>query len=299
MKMVFLMSAMASFAVLPVDGGDAEGLRSKWKDWKDPLSEEEIKELMKRDMHVDRALVEKSRKVRAPLESTVKFEAPATFLGRTFGEIRSVNTGSYMLHNDVLEYYYPTRGLDEAYFAFGHVVEYMSPKSHRLYRLSFGYMDYGYGSQGVLQPLGRYKSGTQLLEEGRAILADLERRLGAPLQKLQFMSQIWPYRPGMKMSGRFWSGPLPEYYICDESAWPTSRHAMAISNTNLGRLNVRLALTITYYDEYSLSLDITDKVETGHSRGEYEEEVRRRNGAVEKRNKYEEEFPQIEVEFPE
>ena len=46
-------------------------------------------------------------------------------------------------------------------------------------------------------------------------------------------------------------------------------------------------------------LDITNKVESARSRGEYEEEVRRRNGVVEKRNKYEEEFPQIEVEFPE
>ena len=102
----------------------------------------------------------------------------------------------------------------------------------------------------------------------------------------------------MKMS-RCWGGTLPEYYICDESAWPTSRHAVAISNTNLGRLNVRLSLAITYYDEYSVSLIISDRVESARSKGEYEEEVRRRKGVVEKRNKYEEEFPQIEVEFPE
>ena len=97
---------------------------------------------------------------------------------------------------------------------------------------------------------------------------------------------------------RCWSGVLPEYYICDESAWPTSRHAMAVSNTNLGRLNIRLSLAITYYDEYSLSLDITDKVESERSKGEYEEEVRRRNGAA-KKSEHEEEFPEIEVEFPE
>ena len=72
MKTVFLMSAMVSLAVLSVDGEDAEDLRSKWKNWKDPLSEEEIKGLMKRDMHVDPVLVEKSRKARVPLESTVE-----------------------------------------------------------------------------------------------------------------------------------------------------------------------------------------------------------------------------------
>ena len=58
-----------------------------------------------------------------------------------------------------------------------------------------------------------------------------------------------------------------------------------------------LGRPVTNYDEYSLSLDIADKVESARSRGEYEDEVRRRNGVVEKRNKYDEEFPQIEVEF--
>ena len=72
---------------------------------------------------------------------------------------------------------------------------------------------------------------------------------------------------------------------------------MAISNTNLGRLNICLSLAITYYDEYSVSLIISDRVESARSKGEYDEEVRRRKGAV-KKSKYEEEFPLIEVDFP-
>ena len=160
MKMVFLMSVMVSLAVFSAGGENAETLKSRWKNWKDPLSEGEIRELMKRDMHVDPVLVEKSRKARVPLESSVKFEVPATFLGRTFGEIRTVSTNSYMLiYNGVVQYYYPIRRLDEAYFAFDHVFEYMSPQSHKLYELSLVYRDYASDSQGVLYPLGRYKNG--------------------------------------------------------------------------------------------------------------------------------------------
>lgn len=297
MKIVFLISVMSSLAVFSAGGENAEALRSKWKNWKDPLSQDEIAELMKRDMNVDPALVEKSNKARVPLESTVKFDAPATFLGRTFGEVRMVSTNSYMsIYNGILQCYHPIRRLDEAYFAFDHAIEYMSPQSHKLYELSLVYRDYASDSQGV-HPLGRYKNGAQLLEEGRAILADLECKFGAPLQKFQFMSPIWPYVPGAKTSWN-WGGSLPKYYICDESAWPTSRHASAISNTNLGRLNVRLALAISYYDEYSLSLRISDMVESARSKGEYEEEVRRRKGVVKKKD-YEEDFPRIDVEFPE
>ena len=248
----------------------------RWKDWKDPLSEVELKSLMHKSYNVEKSLVERSRQARKPMESSVRIKKPISFLGRTFGEVRPVSTNTCRTGcSDIVSEYRQTYNLEERYFAFGQVQERISPCSHRLHTLNFYYRDYTYGVDGP-SPLGRYRNGCDFLAEGRAIVADLEQRLGVPLQKLQLMSPIWPFRPGVKMS-RAWSGSIPECYLCDEASWVTSRHAVATSNTNLGRVRVLLKLQITYYDEFLLTLSISDSVERTRCRDEYEKESRKKN----------------------
>ena len=269
----FIGGLSAATAFAEESNASARPSCSIWKDWKDPLSQLELDALMKKSSMVEKSLVERSRQARKPMESSVKFVTPISFLGRTFGEVRPVSTNSCCsFRNKVVAEYFPWRKLEERYFAFDHVYEHMSPCSHRLHTLRFFYRDYAYGGAGPY-PLGRYRTGRDLLKEGRAIIADLEKRLGAPLQKLQLMSPLWPYRPGVKMS-TCWSGVVPECYLCDESIWTTARHAEATSSTNLGRVHVKLTLMITYYDEFSLTLDISDGIESKRCKDEYEREAR-------------------------
>ena len=254
----------------------AEASCDRWKGGKDPLSEVELKELMRKSYNVEQPLVERSHHARMLMESPVRIKKPISFLGRTFGEVRPISTNTCRTsYNDIVPEYRTSCNLDERYFAFDKVQERISPSSHRLHTLNFYYRDYTYGTDGP-SPLNRYRNGRDFLEEGRAIVADLEKRLGAPLQKLQLMSPIWPFRPGVKMS-QAWSGPVPECYLCDETSWVTSRHAVATSNTNLGRVRVILKLQITYYDEFLLTLSIIDSVERTRCRDEYEKESKKVN----------------------
>lgn len=270
-----MTSVMASLAASFADGRDTESLRAKWKDWKDPLSESELNALMHEHYTVAKSLVERSRQARIPMESSVKLEKPISFLGRTFGEVRPVGTNACRtVCNDTVSEHRQT--YDLKYFAFDHVAEHMSPHTHRLHTLDFCYRDYAFDVDGPY-PLGRYDDARDFLREGQSIIADLEQRLGAPLQKLQLMRSLWPFRPGVKMS-RAWSGAIPECFLCDEDIWVASRHAVAESNTNLGRLHIRLMLHITYYDEFYITLSISDVEELARCREESEngQEVRKK-----------------------
>lgn len=156
----------------------------------------------------------------------------------------------------------------KGYFAFNWAIEHLSPRSCRLYGVELMYHDYDLNG-----PLKRYANGSQFLDEGRAILKDLQRRFAVPLQELRLASPVWPWRPGQKQS-RMWSGPIAESYLCDETTWVTSRHAIAWSTTIAGNLIVSLQLSLTYYDEYKMRLYVMDAEERDASDREFLEEYR-------------------------
>lgn len=241
----------------------------EWKQWKDPLSKPEIEQLCKLHYEFRKTLRSKTQESLKPLivDST---DIAKSFCGRTFGETISVeeNACKYV-HLGVVREYSPRRVLQESYFPFSDVVEYASPKSHRLFKMSFYYRDFEYAGHWP-QPIGRYLNGAELLKEGKDILANLSSRFGVKLQEFHLMTTVWPYRPGVKMS-RAWGGPIPDSYPCKEADWIKARHADAVSTTVVGTVRIRLKLSITYYDEYSISLEISDLEEMERSRMEFEE----------------------------
>ena len=269
----------------PEKGSARSATVLSWKGWKDPLgSDKEIdwEDIGRKEAEARRLVGEKTREALKPMIVPATQNKPMTLPWGTFGGIGSVRTNSSMyVHNGVVREYFPSRKLDNPYFAFDNVTERRSPKTHRLHTLSFAYQDYGHGVDGWPCPLGRFHNGADLLAEGRAVLADLSTKMGTQLQEFRLTSPVWPYRPGVKMS-RMWSGPIAECYLCDESAWITSRHAVATSSTIIGRLSVKLNLKITYYDEYSMCLDISDCDEVKRSEAEFQESLKEKGSIREK-----------------
>jgi hypothetical protein len=242
----------------------------EWREWKDPLSEKELSQLFKLEYECRKTLGAKTQEALKPLVVAVSNDVEKSLCGRTLGETRSVNKHSGKCFRDgVVQEYFSTQKLQEPYFAFSQVTEYVSPITHRLFKMSFHYGDVTF-SKGFPLPQGRYQSGSQLLEEGRNILADLSSWAGCQLQEFRLMTTVWPYRPGVKMS-RIWGGPIPASYLWNESEWMVARHADAVSTTVIGRVRIRLQLSITYYDEFSVSLEILDLEEEKRSRAEFEE----------------------------
>lgn len=242
----------------------------EWREWKDPVSKKELSQLFKLEHECRKTLGAKTQEALKPLVVNVSNHVEKSFCGRTFGETRSVNKHSgKRLRDGVVQKYYSTQKLQESYFAFSQVTEYVSPITHRLFKMSFHYGDVTF-DKGFPLPQGRYQSGSQLLEEGRSILADLSSLVGEQLQEFRLMITVWPYRPGVKMS-RIWSGPIPDSYLCNEDNWIKARHADAVSTTVVGSVRIRLQLSITYYDEFSVRLEILDLEEEKRSQAEFEE----------------------------
>ena len=243
-----------------------------WSNWKDPLEPIDMQKFYKEEEEVRSRLGEKTREALKPIMSSVRLAPGMTFLGMTFGSRYPINEkGEMCISSGVVCEYFPTVALDKQYFPFHCARRHLSPVSHRLFKLCFFYCDYDHGGpNNSPRPIGRYRSGKELLDEGRAVLADIEAKTGVPLQAFQLTKPVWPYRPGVKRS-RAWSGKAPECYLCDEKDWVVARHAEAISHTVSGDYSIVIKLKITYYDEYTISLTITDNIELMKSRAEHEE----------------------------
>lgn len=231
--------------------------------WKDPLSEEEIKGLMEMHGRYEREKGAESKKAHEPTESAVSLKSPISFLGRMFGQKRAVADGQRTYRNDVLECYHPHVVLEEPYFCFDCVSEYLSP-STRLYSMTMWYSDY----DSITGPKGRFRDASQALETTRAIVRDLENRLGTPLQELRLFRQLWPYHPGQKMS-QMWGGSIPENFICTEQEWLEARHGFGHSRTHAGDYNIHVWINKIYYDEYTVGVTIEDAVEADRAKTEY------------------------------
>ena len=235
-----------------------------WREtWKDPLSEEEIKALMEMHCRYEREKGAESRKAHEPTVSDVPLKSPISFLGRTFGQKRAVADGQRSYRDGVLECYFPRVVLEEPYFCFDNVSEYLSP-STRLYSMTMWYSDY----DSETGPKGRFRDASQALDTARAIVGDLGKRLGTPLQELRLFRQLWPYHPGLKMS-RMWSGSIPQSFICTEKEWLEARHGFGYSRTRAGDYSINVRISKIYYDEYSVSVTIEDAVETERARTEH------------------------------
>lgn len=225
-----------------------------WMRWKDPLSEPELKKIMSDEGRIRKELGAVSERSLEPTVSAVSLMSPQSFLGLTFGEPGPVSTKSNCLTVvDVLKEFQPVAVLEDAYFGMKRVEMTRSRSSHRLAKLQLRYNDY----DGIRGPLGRYCSGKALLEETRKIRADIERRLGVPLQELRLYRQNWPYHPGIKMS-QCWGGSIPDKYLCSEAEWIEARHAFAYSRTVSGDYRIEIIARQIYYDERSVAIVITD-----------------------------------------
>lgn len=247
---------------LPDEGEKGE---NPWRGWKDPLSESELKALMRDEGRIRQEKGGASKKASEPSVSPVSLKSPITFLGMTFGAVGTVSTNSccYWI-KDVMREFNPQVQLVLPYFCMSRVVETRSPASHRLAKIWLQYVDYTYAHG----PSGRYGSGKDLLDEVRRIRVDVGRRMGTPLQELRLFRQIWPYHPGVKAS-QCWSGPIPDKYLCSEDEWVNARHSFAYSRTISGDYRIDISARQIYYDERSVSVVITDLKESLRSEREF------------------------------
>lgn len=235
--------------------------------WKDPLSKDELDALMRLHYKFERERGDEAKKAHEATVAETALTSPITFLGLTFGAAGKVREkGECLYHNGVLKEYFPSHALPQPYFCFLSVREYRAPKTKRLFKISMRYQDYDRlkGSKGYV------KDPRHALETGRAIVKDLGRRLGVPLQEIRLFRQIWPYHPGVKMS-TCWSGAIPENYVCTEEEWLRSRHGFAHSRTWSGDYFIHVSIEKIYYDEYTFSVTVEDAKELANAQREFEE----------------------------
>ena len=239
----------------------------KYVPWKDPLTKDELDALMRLHYKFERERGAEAKKAHEPTVAEPALKSPISFLGLTFGAVGKVNEkGERCYYNGVPKEYFPSHALPQPYFCFQSVREHRSPKTKRLFKISMGYQDYDRlkGSKGFV------KDPRQALETGRAIVTDIGRRLGVPLQELRLFRQIWPYHPGVKMS-TCWSGAIPENYVCTEEEWLRTRHGFAHSRTRTGDYRIHVSVEKIYYDEYTFSVTVEDAKELANAEKEFEE----------------------------
>lgn len=261
---ITLHRLVLSFYLFMVSGFSCAG---SWEKWEDPLKDVDLDEVNAKDASVRQQLGEVSKRAKKPFLSSKAITNQIEFLSWSLGSVVATNDKcARIIYNDVPFETILHSSLDGNYFSFNLIRQRLSPQSNRLYGIELEYRDYDLSG-----PLGRYANGRQFLDEGRAILQDLQKRFAVPLQDLQLAAPVWPYRPGQKKS-RVWGGPIPESYLCDETLWVTSRHADAWSTTFAGNLIVSLNLSLTYYDEFKIRLLIMDKAERDSSDKEFMKE---------------------------
>ena len=245
----------------------ASGAADKYVPWKDPLSKDELDALMRLHYKFERERGAEAKKAHEPTVAEPALKSPINFLGLAFGAAGKVREkGECCYCNGVLKEYFLSQALPQPYFCFLSVREYLAPHTKRLFKISMRYRDYDRlkGSKGFV------KDPRHALETGRAIVNDLGKRLGIPLQELRLFRQIWPYHPGIKVS-TCWSGSIPENYVCTEEEWLKARHGFAHSRTRTGDYRIHVSVEKIYYDEYTFSVTVEDAKELANAEKEFEE----------------------------
>ncbi len=176
------------------------------------------------------------------------------------------------IHGGVVEKFTPTYPMSEEFHGFKTIFCEFTPITRRLYSLRL--------------ERGNFTGRDELLKEGLAVLEDLGKKLGRKLAPFKYVDL------------ENVNSSLSDPFSPDESLWHTSRCVLAVSHTRMGNVSLRVKLKVEHYGLRRLTILASDDKVSAEGRYEFKLEVRRRKDPL-AGEEYEEEFPRVEVEFPE
>ena len=179
---------------------------------------------------------------------------------------------SKLICGGVVEKFTPTYPISEEFHGFKTISCELTPSTKRLYSLRL--------------ERSNFTGRDELLKEGLAVLGDLGNRLGCKLAPFKYVDLENVNRS------------LPDPFAPDERLWTTSRYVLAVSHTRIGNVSLRVKLKVDRDGWHKLTILANDDTVSAEGRREFKLEVRRRKDPF-AGEEYEEEFPRIEVEFPE
>ena len=190
-------------------------------------------------------------------------------LGKTYPQGEKA---SGAIRGDVIEKFTPTYQMPEGFHGINTISCELTPITQRLYSLRL--------------ERGNFSGRDELLKEGQAVLVDLGRQLGCKLAPFKYVDLDNVDRS------------LPDPFVPDESLWTTSQHVLAVSYTRMRTVSIKVKLKVEHYGWRMLTILAYDDRVAAEGRWEFKLEVRRRKNPH-AGGEYEEDFPRIEVEFPE
>ena len=110
------------------------------------------------------------------------------------------------------------------------------------------------------------------------MLNDLGMHFGKPLSNFKFSVPDSPYWPSRKMG--IWSGSLPNLMDVDGSLWPTAKTIFAVSDTDIGTSSVQVKLSAVYFDEYTMSLVVTNGAAMASAEKEFQSVFRAKHDGM-------------------
>ena len=194
-------------------------------------------------------------------------------LGYVFGQAYpQEEKSSRAIRGDVVEKFTPTYPMSEAFHGINTISCELTPITQRLYSLRL--------------ERGNFSGRDELRKEGQAALVDLGRQLGCKLAPFKYVD--------LDNVDRSLSDP----FLPDESLWTTSQHVLAVSYTRMRTLSLKVKLKVERYGWRRLTILAYDDSVAAEGRREFKLDVRRRKNPL-AGDEYEEDFPRIEVDFPE
>ena len=182
-----------------------------------------------------------------------KFELFGYVMGQTYQPAAS---GQMVIYGDRVKCYTPAYPLLENFHGMSIVQCELTPTTKRLCSMSLQRTDFA----------GR----TELMKEGEAVLGDLERKLGHKMAPFKFEAPDWPYWPC-----GFWSGPIPDLFVADETQWATSKNVFAVSRTKIGGVLVNVKLDVVSFDHFKLFIEAKDEVLASEGSREFDEDFKK------------------------
>ena len=207
--------------------------------------------------HTRRERLKALEKARIPLVHDVppgsRFELFGYVMGQTY---KPAASGQMVIYGDRVRCYTPAYPLPENFHGMSNVECELTPTTKRLCLMSLQRTDFA----------GR----TDLMKEGEAVLGDLEKKLGHKMAPFKFEAPDGPYWPC-----GFWSGPIPDLFVADETQWATSKNVFAVSRTKIGGVSVNVKLDVVSFDHFKLFIEAKDEALASEGSREFDEDFKK------------------------